>query len=77
MRKLLAGRIDIFPVSADAGRLMISEIFSEEEQAQLRELERPMTTTGSFLLVSREKPDAETVAQALQDVIDIERTAPS
>lgn len=74
LRKLLAGRIDIFPISADVGQHMISQIFSEEEQAQLLELEKPLTTTGSFLLVSRNIDDAEIVAQSLQSVIDAERS---
>ncbi|WP_299849814.1 ABC transporter substrate-binding protein [uncultured Roseovarius sp.] len=70
LRKLLAGRIDVYPMSETAGWHLISELFSESEQARLRVLDTPLVISGGYLLVSRSKPDAEAVAQALQIAVD-------
>ena len=70
LKKLLAGRIDVYPMSETAGWHLISELFSEEEQARIRILDTPLVISGGYLLVSRSKPDAEDVAQALQNAVD-------
>jgi len=69
LRKLLAGRIDILAMTEPAGWHMIGEMFSESEQAQLRVLNTALVISGGFILVSRAKPDAEAVAEALQNAV--------
>lgn len=70
LRKLLAGRIDIYPMSETAGWHLIRELFSESEQARLTVLDTPLVVSGGYLLISRSKPDAEAVAEALQNAVD-------
>ena len=70
LKKLLAGRIDIFPTNEVVGWHMIREIFSEEEQAQFRALVTPLNMSEGFILVPRIAPGARSLAEALQSVVD-------
>lgn len=75
MRKLLAGRIDVFPHSEMAGWHLIRETFTEEEQARFVVLENPLTRSDGYLLISRSAPDSAAVAEALQTAVDSLLTA--
>ena len=70
LRKLLAGRIDVFPHSEAAGWHLIRQKFTEEEQARFVVLENSLTSSNGYLLISRVTPNSEQVAQALQAAAD-------
>ncbi|MGI9488689.1 MAG: substrate-binding periplasmic protein [Geminicoccaceae bacterium] len=70
LRKLLAGRIDLFAAESSLGWYLINENFTKSEQAQLATLNRPLRITSGYLLVSRKALDAEAVAASLQRGID-------
>ena len=70
LKKLLAGRIDAFPINDVVGKHLIRRIFSEEEQARLRFLPTPLLQTPGYLLVSRSAPGGANLAATLQDVVD-------
>ncbi len=66
LRKLYAGRIDVFAVTDVAGWHLIRTEFPEDAQAQFRELPTPLSENDSYLLVPRALPDAKDLAFALQ-----------
>ncbi|WP_306115930.1 MULTISPECIES: ABC transporter substrate-binding protein [unclassified Roseovarius] len=70
MRKLLAGRIDVFPHSEMAGWHLIRETFTEEEQARFVVLDNTLSSSDGYLLISRNMPNGEEVAKALQAAVD-------
>ncbi len=70
LKKLLSGRIDIFPTNEVVGWHMIREIFSEEDQAQFRALMTPLNMWEGYVLVPRIAPGSESLAEALQSVVD-------
>ncbi len=70
LKKLLAGRIDLFPVESTLGWHLINELFTKSEREQLTTLDRPLRTTSGFLLVSRKIPDADALAASLQQGLD-------
>ncbi|MEM1401549.1 MAG: transporter substrate-binding domain-containing protein [Pseudomonadota bacterium] len=70
MRKLLAGRIDLYPMSEVSGRLLLERIFTQAELDQITISEKPLVTTNGYLLISRAIEDADAVAQRLQSVVD-------
>lgn len=54
--KLLAGRIDLFPMDRVVGQRMINDLFSKAKARQLSSAERPVRTDRLHLLLSRELP---------------------
>ncbi len=70
LKKLLAGRIDLFPVESTLGWHLINKLFTQSEREQLTTLDRPFRTTSGFLLVSRKIPDADALATSLQRGLD-------
>ncbi len=70
LRKLLAGRIDVFPHSEMAGWHLIREAFTEEEQARFIVLDNSLTSSDGYLLISRRMPNGEEVARRLQAALD-------
>ncbi|MFD1159594.1 substrate-binding periplasmic protein [Roseovarius aestuarii] len=70
LKKLLAGRIDVFPVNSGVGQHTLENALSPDEQAQLRTLETPLSTTPGYVLVSRSAPGGVSLAAALQRVVD-------
>ncbi len=70
LRKLLAGRIDVYPMSATSGFALIAENFTPEEQVQFDFDDKPMFSTDGFLLVSRQLENAENLAAELQAAVD-------
>ena len=69
LRKLLAGRIDLYPISEEAGWDLIRQTFSEEDQARFRTLEKPLVVSDAYLLISRAIENAEGIAAALQSAV--------
>lgn len=70
LRKLVAGRIDAYPMSEQAGLALIETLFSEQERASLTIEARPLLTNEGFLLVPRSMNDAKDVAARLQNAVD-------
>ena len=70
LRKLLAGRIDAYPMSKDSGNLLIERLFSAEDRAKLSIAARPLDVTEGYLLISRGTDGAEAIAAALQGALD-------
>lgn len=70
IRKLLAGRIALYPMSEESGWHLIDTLFGSEARARFAILEQPLVTTEGYLLVSRKIEDAERIAQALQSAVD-------
>ena len=71
LRKLLAGRIDMFPMSELGGYHLIGQLFSAEEAAMLTIEERPLQISEGFLLVSRAIANADQLAKSLQQAVDL------
>ncbi len=69
-RKLLAGRIDIYPMSAEVGVRLIEKVLTPAERAQIAYETQPLMVTEGFLLISRKTDDAEEIAARLQSIID-------
>lgn len=61
-RKLLAGRLDLFPISEITGRRLLATKFSDEERARLAVVEKPLSTSVGHLLISRAAENAEQIA---------------
>lgn len=70
LRKLLAGRIDLFPMSAESGRVLIERLFSEQDRNRITVVERPLVVTEGYLLVSRKAANATEIAERLQSALD-------
>lgn len=70
-RKLVAGRIDLLPVSEEAGWHMASENLSAEDLATLTVLDVPLAVTNGYLLIPRSLENAETIAARLQSGADV------
>lgn len=57
--KLLAGRIDIFPIDRNVGYAVLAENFTAEEQTRLAVHPQPLSTLLSYLLLSKAVPQSE------------------
>lgn len=69
-RKLLAGRIDLYPVSEETGWHLVDRIFGPDDRALLDIVEMPLAVTHMYLLVSRAANDADSIAASLQAALD-------
>lgn len=69
-RKMLTGRIDVYPMSLAAGITLLETRFSPEERARITTHPVPLSETQGYLLVSRAWPGAEGIAEALQTALD-------
>lgn len=70
MRKLLAGRIDLYPMSEESGLLLLESLADAGDFSVIRAHPRPLVISEGYLLVSRKAPNSETVAAALQAMLD-------
>ena len=70
LRKLFAGRIDLFAMSEDVGLALLEQHFTPEQRAQITTEPNPLTVTYGYILVSRQTEDGLEVAQRLQTAID-------
>jgi len=70
LRKLLAGRIDVYPMSKESGRVLLLRLFSEAEIGRIEVDPRPLMVTEGHLLVSRAAENADELARALQQAVD-------
>jgi len=46
LRKVLAGRIDLFPLDESAGQHLLKRAFTDEEQARFQTLERALVSSS-------------------------------
>lgn len=58
MRKLLLGRIDLFPMEEEAGKMLIQANLSPAEQGQLSYQGNPIATIPTYLVLRRTLPRA-------------------
>ncbi len=70
LKKLLAGRIDVYPMEVQGGWHLIRQRFSSEEAEQFAILETPLSVTGGYLLLPRSIPESAEIATALQAAIE-------
>lgn len=70
LRKLLAGRIDVFPISEIVGRHIIATSFPAEERGEFVVVGDPLIASHGYLLVPRSRPGAAGIAEALQVAAD-------
>jgi polar amino acid transport system substrate-binding protein len=56
-RKLLAGRIDVFPMERRVGYGMLLRLLPGEERAQITDHSRPITEFRPYLFLSRARPE--------------------
>ena len=70
LRKLLAGRIDLFAMTDQVAWHLIQSAFDATDQARFRELPTSLAVANGYLLVPRAVPDAEQLAARLQEAAD-------
>lgn len=70
IRKLLAGRIDLYPIGRAVGWSLLEKILPEAERERITTLEQPLALTLGYVLISRQTDDAEDLAERLQTAID-------
>lgn len=56
LRKLLAGRIDLFPVTREVGEYLLATHFTPEQAQQLAIHPRPLLVQPMYLLLNRQDP---------------------
>jgi polar amino acid transport system substrate-binding protein len=59
MRKLLLGRIDLFPIEEEAGKALIQTMLTPREQSRLSYQARPLATVPTYLVLRRDLPRAQ------------------
>ena len=57
MRKLIAGRIDLFPVGEQSGWHILMHDFSEKDRNGLFTLQPPLAEVDGYILFSRKRPE--------------------
>ena len=70
LKKLRAGRIDVFPSSEVAGWRIIEAEFGLEGAAQFAAMDRPLSVSNGYLLLPRRNPETEEIAAAMQTALD-------
>lgn len=63
LRKLLAGRLDLYPLSEPTGVHLLNEAFTPEERARIEILEKSLSVTVAYLLISKKVEGAEQMAE--------------
>ena len=58
MRKLLLGRIDLFPMEEEAGKMLIQTSLTAAEQARLSYQSKPISAVPTYLVLRRDLPNA-------------------
>jgi len=58
MRKLLLGRIDLFPMEEEAGKMLIQTSLTPTEQARLSYQPKTISTVPTYLVLRRDLPNA-------------------
>ncbi|RMF16650.1 MAG: amino acid ABC transporter substrate-binding protein [Gammaproteobacteria bacterium] len=64
LKKLIAGRIDAFPLSLDVGRYMLRTQFNDIERGRLDWHPKPLRKTAYHLIISRKSPRAQELVDA-------------
>lgn len=63
MRKLLLGRIDLFPMEEEAGQMLILNSMKPAEQATLTYQARPIALIPTYLVLRRDLPNAAEILE--------------
>ncbi|ELX08699.1 hypothetical protein Jab_2c07540 [Janthinobacterium sp. HH01] len=58
MRKLLLGRIDLFPMEEEAGKMLMQTSLTEAEQARLSYQSKPISAVPTYVVLRRDLPNA-------------------
>lgn len=64
LKKLIAGRLDAFPLSLDVGRYMLRAHFNDIERARIDWHPKPLRKTAYHLIISRKSPRAQALVEA-------------
>lgn len=70
LRKLLAGRIDVFPSNRVITWHLLQTQFSAAERQQIAATSEPIMSMETYLLISKRTPDAEKLHSAFQSGLD-------
>lgn len=71
LRKLLAGRIDLYPISKAVGVELLNREFSAEERDQLAFSEQLIDEKIGYILFSREVEGNKQIAEKVQEALDL------
>ncbi|WP_223305989.1 ABC transporter substrate-binding protein [Massilia sp. NR 4-1] len=63
LRKLLVGRIDLFPMGEEEGRFMLKTNFSPEEQARITSQTTILRVVPLYLVIRRSHPHAQELVE--------------
>ena len=66
MRKLLLGRIDLFPIEEEAGKALIRTMLTPREQSRLSYQARPLATVPTYLVLRRDLPHAQELLERFE-----------
>jgi polar amino acid transport system substrate-binding protein len=70
LRKLLAGRIDLYPVSVAVARHILEINFTEEERALIEISEHAISEVNGFILFARSAPNIENVVRDFEAALE-------
>lgn len=63
LRKLLAGRIDLYPVSLAVARYILATKFTAEERAQFEVSKHTLSVVKGYILFARSAPNVESIVR--------------
>ncbi len=66
MRKLLLGRIDLFPMEQEAGKMLIQTALTPAEQARLSYQSKPISAVPTYLVLRRDLPNARELLERFE-----------
>lgn len=66
-RKILAGRINLYPASEKVGYYIINFLFDRESAARFTRDSKPLSTEPYFFLVSRKNPDGPEIIRKFDE----------
>ncbi|HWQ07891.1 MAG TPA: transporter substrate-binding domain-containing protein [Holophaga sp.] len=67
LKKLAAGRIDLFPMEQEAGQTLARTVLSPREQARITFDDHPISEVATYVVISRHRPNAEELAARFDD----------
>ena len=67
LKKLAAGRIDLFPMEQEAGQTLARTVLSPQEQARITFDDHPISEVPTYVVLSRRRPRAEELAARFDD----------
>ncbi|GAP21655.1 hypothetical protein ADM99_04680 [Leptolinea tardivitalis] len=66
-KKILAGRVDIFPMEKNVGIYILNNEFTKEERDQITFNDRPLTEFEPYLLLTKANPSNEQLIKQFDD----------